>query len=622
MPTATRRTRKPRDRLLLPWRMSVNKALAERFDRMSQMIELLGGDRFRANAHAKAARVIRGYPKDLASLVDDKKALTSIDGIGARTADKIIEFVRTGRISEYDELVAQVPSGLLIVMDVPGMGPKTVKLIWEQLGVTDVEALKKAIEDGSLLALPRMGQKTIDNIKESIAFAEQAGARLWIGQAMPVAEGIVGRLAKVKGVQEIAFAGSLRRGKETIGDIDILACTDDAEGLREAFVTMPEVEKVLSRGETKCSVRLRIGSDMSRWSNPDVEPSDRKGSVAQVDLRLVPKASWGAAMMYFTGSKEHNVRLRERAIKQGFTLNEYGLFPLDDEQGPPQQRGVKPAAGKTEESIYKKLGFPYLPPEIREDWRELELTETPRLIELSDIKAELHAHTTESDGSLSLEQLAAEATGRGFHTIAVTDHSRSSVQANGLSVERLRAQIERVRAFGAKTKGISVLVGSEVDIHADGKLDYDDELLAELDVVVASPHASLKQNPKVATKRLLAAIEHPLVHIIGHPTGRLINRRPGLEPAMDEIIAAAVQHETALEINAHWMRLDLRDSHVRAAVEAGALIAIDCDVHGIGDFDNLRYGVLTGRRGWLTPAQCINTWSKQKLHAWLKRKRS
>ena len=380
------------------------------------------------------------------------------------------------------------------------------------------------------------------------------------------------------------------------------------ERFSNAFCEMPGVDEVLVHGETKSSVRMSI-------------PSPRGGADAkiQVDLRVVPEESWGTALMYFTGSKEHNVRLRERAKKKGLTLNEYGLFPDDDENEPPQKRGVKAKASKTEASIYKALGVAFVPPEIREDRGELDLDDTPRLIEVDDIKAELHAHTTASDGSMSIEELATAAKERGFHTIAVTDHSKSQQVASGLSEERLREHIEAIRE--AKVAGISILTGSEVDIMPDGDLDYDDELLAELDVVVASPHWSLQQKPEKATKRLLRAIEHPLVHVLGHPTGRLINKRGGLEPAMGEIIAAAIEHNVALEINSHWMRLDLRDTHVRAAVEAGALIAIDCDVHGVGDFDNIAYGVATGRRGWLTPDLVVNTWGKKKLHDWLKSKR-
>lgn len=279
-------------------------------------------------------------------------------------------------------------------------------------------------------------------------------------------------------------------------------------------------------------------------------------------------------------------------------------------------------ASETEESIYAALGVPYIPPTLREDRGELTLTNTPRLIEVADIRAELHSHTVASDGEMTIEQSASIAQARGFHTLAITDHSQSSAVANGLKPDRLRQHIAAVRAANERIEGITLLTGSEVDILVDGNLDYDDDLLAELDVVVASPHAGLKAKPAQATKRLLRAIEHPLVHIIGHPTGRLIERRAGLEPAMDELIAAAIEHDVALEINAHWMRLDLRDTHVRAAVEAGCKIAINCDVHQAGDYDNLRYGVLTGQRGWLTPDRCINTWSAERLHAWLRSKRS
>jgi DNA polymerase (family 10) len=337
---------------------------------------------------------------------------------------------------------------------------------------------------------------------------------------------------------------------------------------------------------------------------------------------VLPPASYGAALMYFTGSKDHNVALRERALKMGMTLNEYGLFPEDKEKTPPHARGVRPVAAKTEADIYQALKLPYLPPEVRESRGELELKETPGLIELSDIKAELHAHTTASDGSMSIVDLARRAKARGFHTIAVTDHSQSSSIANGLKPDRLRKHVEAIRRAGEEVEGITILAGSEVDVLADGALDYKDEVLELLDVVIASPHASLSQEPAIATKRLLKAVRHPLVHILGHPTGRLINKRPGLSPDMAEIIAAAKEHGVALEINAHWMRLDLRDVHVRAAIEAGCAIAIDCDVHAPEDFENLRYGVVTARRGWVTPGSCVNAWTAKRLHAWLKSKRS
>lgn len=587
------------------------------FNEMSQMIELLGGDRFRVNAHAKAARVLKDTTADIEMLASngDTKALVALDGIGKGTAGKLIELAQHGNMSEYDELRDQIPKGLMEVLEIPGLGPKTVKLMWDEKGVESIDDLLRIIEDGSILELPRMGQKTVDNIKESIEFMAQSGGRLHIGIAQGVADRFVEMMSAVKGVKRCAFAGSLRRGRETIGDIDILIATSDPDAAREAFTKAKGVMKVLSNGEKKSSIRVAIEDESSRWGAED-------NTAVQVDLRIVDESAWGAALMYFTGSKEHNVRLRERAIKQGMTLNEYGLFKDDgSEKTPPQERGEKPLACKSEDAIYSKLGVPYYPPTIREDRGELELEETPALIQVEDIKAELHSHTTASDGKMSIEESAEIAKSRGFHTLAITDHSQSSAVAGGLSPERLHKHIKAIREANEKVEGITIMPGSEVDILVDGTLDYDDDLLAQLDVVVASPHAGLRAKPKQATKRLLKAIEHPMVHIIGHPTGRLIERRPGLEPDWNEIFAAALEHDVALEINSHWMRLDLRDTHVRAAVEAGCKIAIDCDVHRADDYENIRFGVMTGQRGWLTKDQCINTWSKKELHKWLQSKR-
>lgn len=597
--------------------MSFNEQLADRLDQIAQLLELTGANPFRANANAKAARTIRDATDSFEKLAEDRERLTAIDGIGAKMAEKIIEFAETGKITEHVELLAEVPKGLLALLEIPGLGPKTVRAIWQELGVTDVAGLKRAIEDGSILAVPRMGQKAADKIAKAIQFSETSGARLPLGVATPIAELIVARMKAVPGVQRVAYAGSLRRGRETIGDIDVLVVAKDAEAAHEAFCTMPEVAEVIARGDTKSSIRFGLDLDGGRWGT-----LDEQSRAVQADLRTVPAESFGAALMYFTGSKEHNVRLRERAQQRGLTLNEYGLFE-DDGKGPaPQKRGRAPIASESEADVYRALEVMEIPPELREDRGELSADDLPALIDRADIKAELHAHTTASDGVLSLEELVECARERGFHTIAVTDHSRSSVQANGLSVERLREQGERIEALREELgASIRVLKGSEVDILADGRLDYEDEVLAELDVVVASPHTALSQDGAKATARLIRAIEHPLTHIIGHPSGRLLNRRKGIEPDWGEVFAAAAQHDTALEINCHWLRLDLKDTLVRAAHEAGCLIAIDCDVHAEADFDNLRYGVQTARRGWLPAASCINTWSKDRLAKWLRKKR-
>jgi len=575
--------------------MSTNAELAKIFEQMSEVLELTEANPFRVNAHAKVARVLENLTTDVATLADDPKQLTAIDGIGKGSAEKIVEYVNTGKVSEHEELLDQVPVGLLAVMQIPGLGPKTVKLLWDKADVTDLESLKKALDTGELEQLPRMGAKTIQNIRDSLDFAEKS-TRIRLGEALPVAESIVAALREADPDARVEYAGSLRRGRETIGDIDILAATSHPATLSDAFRSMPEVAKVIASGETKSSVRLLSG--------------------IQVDLRVVDADAFGAALMYFTGSKDHNVRLRERAIKKKLRLNEYGLF-RETKSGEPES-----VAGKAEEDVYKALGLPWIPPELREDRGEIARKPPADLIQLTDIKAELHAHTTASDGRLTIDELAHESfRGRGFHTIAVTDHSKASAQANGLDETRLMKHIDAVREADARLKGITILAGAEVDILGDGSLDYDDETLAQLDIVVASPHVALRQDAKKATDRLLRAIRHPLVHILGHPTGRLINRRDGLHPDINALVAAAAEHDTALEINAHYYRLDLRDTHVRAAVDAGALLAIDTDAHSRSDFDNLRYGILTARRGWLPSGSCINTWPKKKLHDWLKRKR-
>ncbi|MEK6702390.1 MAG: DNA polymerase/3'-5' exonuclease PolX [Planctomycetota bacterium] len=601
--------------------MSINEELAARFASVAAMLEILGEDQFRVNAMARAARSIENHPADLAGL--DRKGLLAIEGVGARVADKILEFATTGGVAEFEEIRSRVPRGLLEIMELPGVGPKTVGMFWREANVTDIAGLERIIADGSILKLPRMGGKTVEKIRQSLAFGRTASERLAVGIVLPLAERIVGRLRAMPGVVRCEYAGSLRRGRETVGDIDVLV-EAGVEGtqISRAFRELPEVKQILAAGDSKSSARMAITMGSSRWgSGGSGGGTDDATPTVQVDLRVVPPGRFGAAWMYFTGSKEHNVQLRERAQKMGLTLNEYGLFRAVPEGEKREWATEAPIAAATEEEVFKSLGVPWVPPEIREAAGELQLEATPRLIELADIKAELHAHTTASDGRLSIEELATKAKERGFHTIAVTDHSRSSAQANGLSVERLLQHVEDVHKTRETVKGIRILAGSEVDIHADGTLDYEDDVLRKLDVVVASPHTALSQDEETCTARLVRAIRHPLVHILGHPTGRLVNRRKGLNPRMAELVAAARECNVALEVNSHWLRLDLRDIHVREAVTAGCLIAIDCDVHDGEDFENLRFGVTTARRGWLTPEQCVNAWGAERLGKWLDSKR-
>ena len=594
----------------MPSDQSFNKTASTIFNRIALMLELLGSDRFRVNAANKASRILKELTTDLEPLAksQDSKALTAIEGIGKSTASKLIELAQSGTISEHEELSKKIPQGLMQVLAIPGLGPKTVKLMWDELKIKSIDDLKSEIQKGTVANLPRMGDKTIRNINDALAFMESSGGRLHLGLAMPIAQSIVDHMLAVDGSTKAQYAGSLRRGQETIGDIDILITTTKPEAARKSFTTMPAVTKVLANGDTKSSVRYEISTATGRFK--DLTAPDQ----IQIDLRIVPEQSWGAALAYFTGSKEHNVALRKIALKQGLTLNEYGLFtaqkPADD-----------PIACHTEEAIYLALGLQPIAPPMRQDRGELNITNHIPLIELEDIKADLHTHTIDSDGKLSLKESATIARDRGFHTLAITDHSQSSAIANGLKPDRLNQQIKTIHDFNDTFDNLTIIAGSEVDILVDGSLDYDDDLLNQLDIVVASPHAGLRAKPKQATKRLIKAIAHPAVHILGHPTGRLIQRREGLSPDINELIAAAIEHDVALEINSHWMRLDLRDTHARAAAEAGCKIAINCDVHHAADYDNLIYGILTAQRAWLTPDQCVNTWPHDKLHTWLKSKR-
>ena len=584
--------------------MSMNEDIAKIFEELATLLELTGANGFRVNAHSKVARVVEGLTSDLGELArtdDAIKSLEAIDGIGKSSAQKIVEFAAQGTVTELEKLRASVPDGLREVMKVPGLGPKTVRRLWQEAEIESIQDLEAAIDDGRLEALPRMGRKTIDNIRESIDFMKTAGDRRRLGTAMPIAERLVAAMQAIPGVRKVAYAGSLRRGQETIGDLDLLVTTTDPTAASEAFRRQSGVTKILVAGETKSSVRLEDG--------------------IQVDLRVVPEEVWGAALMYFTGSKDHNVALRERAIGRGLRLNEYGLFPDDGEDGPPQQRGVTAIASATETEIYEALDLPWIPPELRVDRDEFDLEVPDDLITVDALHAELHSHTTASDGRLTIDELAVAARTAGRTILAITDHSRSSAQANGLDEARLRRHVDAIREADARIEGIRLLAGSEVDIHADGSLDYEDDVLALLDVVVASPHASLRQDPAAATARLCAAARHPLVSIIGHPTGRLIGTRKGLEPDIEKVIAAAIEGGTALEINANPYRLDLRDIHVRAAVDAGCLIAINTDAHRAEHLEFIRYGVMTGRRGRLRNPGCVNAWPDQRLLDWLGRNR-
>lgn len=577
-----------------------NGAIVRLFEEFAVLLELTGANSFRVLAHTKVARAAEASTIDLTDIARrDPAALSAIDGIGASSAAKIVEFVTTGGVQDLEALRSQVPSGLPALLALPGVGPKSVRLLWQERGIVDLASLEQALTDGRLDGLAGFGAKKIQNLREGLAFLKTAVGRVRIDHALAAAQMAIGHLQGAGVIGRIEYAGSLRRGKETIGDVDLVATAPDAATAMRSFTTMPGVSKVLVEGPTKSSVRLADG--------------------LQVDLRIVPEAAFGAALLYFTGSKEHNVLLRGRAQHRGMRLNEYGLFQ-DDGADAPQDRSA-PIVSTTEEEIYRALDLAWAEPELREMLPLEQACGHPALVRLEDIKSELHAHTRESDGAMTLDELIRAAKDRGFHTIAVTDHSKSSVQANGLSVDRLLRQIDLIRDAEARIGGIRVLAGSEVDILVDGSLDYPDDVLEQLDLVVASPHASLKQPADVATARLVKAASHPLVHIVGHPTGRIVNGRPGLDLDMHAVIDAARRSGVALEINAHPARLDLRDLHARMAREAGVPLAIDCDIHAKDGFDVLRFGVQVARRAGAGPADIINAWPAERLHAWLRARR-
>ena len=585
--------------------MSRNQDIAELFNRAADVMALLEENSFRVLGTRKVARIIEDLPEDVKTLQDQGR-LEQTPGIGKSTVDKISEFLRTGHISEFEELAGRVPAGVLEMLAISSVGVKTAHQLWKEAGITSVAELKKHLVEGTMPKLKGFGEKKQLKIRQNMEFMEEAGKRIGIGWALPLAEAYCDAVAKVTGVSQVQYCGSLRRGKETIGDIDILVCSE-AEAVPDITATVlahEQTQQTLGAGETKISIRTRAG--------------------LQVDFRIVAAQHWGAALQYFTGSKEHNVRLRELAVKRGLKLNEWGLFK--DQQS---------VAGENEPDIYTALELAWVPPEMREDRGEIELAglmykrlrgesikvtdsrleylarDIPALwpvLQLSDIRGDLHSHTTASDGHCSIDDMIAEAKRRGYEYFAITDHSKSQVQANGLRVDRLMAHIKAIHAAAAKVKGIKVLAGSEVDILADGSLDYPDEVLQQLDWVVASPHSALSQENDAATARLIRAAANPLVDVIGHPTGRLVGGRRGLEPDMKAVIMAAARSGVALEINSHDLRLDLRDIHARMAVEAAVPLCINTDAHQREDMDKMIYGILTARRAWAQPGNVINTW--------------
>jgi DNA polymerase (family 10) len=560
----------------------INAELARIFVRIADLMEIDGADAFRINTYRRAARTIKNTTEDVEVLASEGR-LTGLPGIGKGTAQRIQQFIDAGCIDLLDELQKKIPKGLPALLEIPGMGPKKISLVYHELGVMSLPDLKRMIETGELAELPGLGVASVKKIGEGIAFLESRGGRTPIGMALPIAESLVEQIKPWPGVNRVEVAGSLRRGAETIGDIDILCDAPDGKRIVDKFVALDSAKRVLAAGKTKGSITIELEGDRE----------------VQVDLRVVSTESFGAAMQYFTGSKEHNVRLREMAVRKKLKLNEYGLYDGDEL-----------IAGEREEDIYEKLGLSHVPPELREDRGEFDDGASfGDLITLDDIRGDLHMHTTASDGKCSIEEMARAAKELGYEYIAICDHSKSSVIANGLSEERMVEHVEAIREVDKKVAGVKIFVGCECDILADGSLDYPDSLLAECDWIVASIHSAMgsgKSDKLCATDRTIKAMENRYVSAIGHPTGRLINRRPPMKMDMQAVMAAAVRTGTMLEINASWQRLDLNDAHVRQAIEAGVTLTINTDAHHTDQFKQMRYGVMTARRGGAVGANVLN----------------
>jgi len=571
-----------------------NRELANIFSQIADLLELKGEDPFRVNAYRKAARAVEGLTEDVADLLAAGK-LDSVPGIGKSTAQKIAQYVKEGRIDKHAELLASVPEGLPALLQIPGLGPKKIQAAWKRLHVESLDDLKKAIDSGKLAELPGFGAKSVENIRQGIEFLERSAGRTPLGIAWPVASTLAESLKTAADLPRVEIAGSLRRGRETIGDVDLLCSSPRGEDVIRTFTTLAMVKAVRAAGDTKGTVLVETPA----------------GGDLQVDLRVVPAESFGAALQYFTGSKEHNIRLRELAARKKWKLNEYGLFD-----------GDRQIAGRDEAGIYRKLDLPFIEPELREDRGEVERADSlPALIALEDIRGDLHMHSTYSDGRHTIEEMATAAKKRGYEYIAICDHSRSQAIANGMPAERLLRQIREIRALNRRLKGITILAGCECDILSDGTLDYPDEVLAECDLVVASIHMGMGQDRAKVTRRTIQAMENPYVTIIGHPTGRLLGRREAMDLDIDEVIKAAVRTHTALELSASWQRLDLKDTHARQAVEAGAMLAINTDAHSAEQLDQMDYGVRTAKRGWVTKEAVINTRTLAGLKKFLVKKR-
>ena len=579
-----------------------NKYIANILSESADLMEVAGEDTFRIRSYRRAAEAIDGLPQQVSEIWQEPKKLLEIPGIGKGMVANIHEiFSSRGKLQAHQDLLAKYKPGILDLMKISGLGPKTIALIWDAFQVCDVDGVAKLAQEGKLRGLPRLSEKIEQKILRAIEQYRKVSGRFLINVADEVAQQLAERLQGMPGVDKVTPAGSLRRGRETVGDLDLLVtgkCGQN-EKQRDAVIAsileLPGIQEVLAKGENKVSFKLRSG--------------------LQVDVRILAPASFGAALLYFTGSKNHNVALRQRALKMGYTLNEYSLARLTTE---------KPVAGKTEEEIYAKLGLDYIPPELRENSGEIEAAEKheiPELVTVEDLRGDVHMHTVETDGRNTIEEMAEAARARGYKYMAITDHTKNLAMTNGLDDKRAEKHIQRIRAAAKNFEGTRILAGIEVDILADGELDLSDSVLEQMDLVIASVHSHFNQEPVKMTERILRAIENKNVSVLGHPTGRLLLRRDGYQFDMEAVLKTAAKNRVAMELNAFPDRLDLNDRHLRLAKERGVKIVINTDSHHTSHMEKIKYGVLQARRAWLTPADILNTLPADKFaramkHAW------
>ena len=578
-----------------------NKAIANILYETADLLEIDGQDSFRIRSYRNAAQAVESHAHQLKDIISDPKQVLAIPGIGKGMLTNLQELFNTGKLAVQAGLLEKYHPSMLQLLKIQGLGPKTIALIWSAYQVCDVDGVEKLAREGKIRELPRMGEKHEAKLLKAIEDYRRIGGRFLIDAAEIECEKITAYVEKFPGIEKITPAGSLRRGRETVGDLDILvtgqACTtEDGRQKAIAYVAQyPPLMDVIASGDNKISFHVRNGM--------------------QVDVRLLPPESFGAAMQYFTGSKAHNVSLRQRALKMGYTLNEYSLATLE---------GEKPVAGKTEEEIYAKLKLDYIPPEIRENLGEIDLAQNhalPNLITQADLQGDVHMHTIETDGRNTIEEMAEAAKARGYKYMAITDHSKNLAFANGLDDKRAVEHIQRIREAAKKIDGITIFAGVEVDILAEGDLDLSDDVLAQMDVVIASVHSVFNMEAAKMTERLIKAIENPNVSLIGHPTGRIQLRRDSYPFDMHAVLTAAAKHKFAMELNAYPDRLDLNDNNLRQAKQHGVKIVINTDSHHTSHMEKIRYGVLQARRAWLTKDDVLNTlpadrFAKAMKHAW------